>query len=183
VCKDDDGGWYSSRSVMTGDTDAGGKPAPWRSTSNVAPVAGMPRAYQIIPPMVSEVKPSALVSKFRNYNLADRLTFEDITGNPRSTAADISWETIGNIEHACISFRGYCGSMLAITYREHCASADALADGCIRERWRFAPGLGLVSVEVLSQSTTWEGLCTRDGKSSKQCYRFEDINAYRVELK
>src|SRR2546421_5153225 len=68
ICKDGDGGWYSSRSVMSGETDAGGNASPWRSTSNVALALGMPRAYQIIPPSVSERGPSALVSQFRNYN-------------------------------------------------------------------------------------------------------------------
>jgi hypothetical protein len=70
---------------------------------------------------------------------------------------------------------------MVLTYLEHCATEDALAGGCIRERWQFAPGLGVVSIEVLSASTTWDGLCTRAELGVKQCHSFAEINARRVE--
>ncbi|HEV3038994.1 MAG TPA: hypothetical protein VHA33_14545 [Candidatus Angelobacter sp.] len=50
ICLANDGGWYSSRSIMSGNTDARGHPLVWKSTSNVTLVPSVPQAYQIIPP-------------------------------------------------------------------------------------------------------------------------------------
>jgi hypothetical protein len=104
ICRDSDGGWYSSRSIMSGSTDAGGNAYPWKVTSNVGIVPSMPRAYQIIPPMVSEGEPSALVSEFRNYNLAERLTSTTLPATrARRSPTSLGRRTARSSKGACRS--------------------------------------------------------------------------------
>jgi hypothetical protein len=180
ICQQSDGGWYSSRSIMSGDTDAGGHSAPWKSTSNVGLVPSMPQAYQIIPPSGSSHGTPSLISKFRNYNLNQMLTFADITQNPNATIADVSWKTDSFVGPGCVPYRNYCGNVLFITQLEHCTTPTDLGNGCIREKWGWAPGMGLISIDVLSASTTWDGLCTLDHNGVKRCYTFDQINIKRV---
>jgi len=180
ICQAKDGGWYSSRSIMSGNTDAGGHPNAWKSTSNVTLVPSMPQAYQIIPPSGSSQGTASLVSKFRNYNLSQVLTFADITQNPSATIGDVAWETDASIGTECVPYQNYCGNVLFSTQLEHCDTPTSLSNGCIRERWGWAPGIGLVSIDVLSASTTWDGLCTLDHNGANQCYTFDQINIKRV---
>jgi hypothetical protein len=180
ICLQSDGGWYSSRSIMSGDTDAGGSPLSWKATSNVGLVPSMPRAYQIIPPSGGSHRARSVSSKFRNYHLDQILTFSDITQNPDARIGDVEWETDSFVESMCVPYRKFCGNVLLVTQLEHCTSETELSDGCVRERWGWAPGLGLVSIDVLSASTTWDGLCTRDRNGIGRCYTFDQINIMRV---
>jgi hypothetical protein len=180
ICQGSDGGWYSSRSVMSGNTDAGGHPVLWKSTSNVGLVPSMPQAYQIVPPSGTTQGTTSLVSKFRNYNLNQVLTFTDITQNPNATIGDVAWETDSSIGTECVPYLNYCGNVLFSTQMEHCDTPTSLSNGCIREKWGWAPGIGLVSIDVLSASTTWDGLCTLDQNGANQCYTFAQIDIKRV---
>jgi hypothetical protein len=182
ICQQNDGGWYSSRSIMSGNTDSGGHSAPWKSTQNVGLVPAMPQAYQIIPPSGSSQGTISLISEFRSYNLDQALTFSDIRENPNSTIGDVSWETDSSVDYECVPYQSYCGNVLFSTQMEHCATPTSLSGGCDRERWGWAPGIGLISVAILSASTTWEGLCTLDSSGANQCYNFDQIDIRRVVL-
>jgi hypothetical protein len=115
ICQAKDGGWYSSRSIMSGSTDAGGHHNAWKSTSNVTLVPSMPQTYQIIPPSGSSQGTTSLVGKFRNYNLNQSLTFADITQNPNATSGDVAWETDASIGTECVPYQNYCGNILFST--------------------------------------------------------------------
>ena len=182
LCPRTDGAWLSAGSLMHGDTDLVGNPAPWISTANVGIVPGKPDGYLIIPASGTDQGKSQLITEFRNYNLAGVETFDFITSDPHTTVRDVTWRTDAYITRTCVPYQDWCGNALISEQWENCDTTWNGPQGRVHERWYFAPHIGLVQVDVLNAGYG-EGVdfCTLDF-GIPQCYTLQQVS-FRLQRK
>jgi hypothetical protein len=170
LCPRSDGAWVSPASLMQGDTDLAGNPAPWSATSNVTIIPSKDQAYVIIPASSTEGNKTQLITEFLNYNLNGTETFNSIVGDPIATTRTVTWRTDSYLQHTCVPFQNWCGDAMISEQWENCDSTWNGPQGCVHEKWYFAPKRGLIQVDLGDVGNgEGQGYCTLD-LGVQECY-------------
>lgn len=182
LCPLTDGSWVSAGSVMQGTTGLGGQGAPWKVTQNVVQIPGDYPAYLIIPASGSATAITTNTA-YQGYSLSGVETFNSVINDPSTTTRTVPWRSVVYTTNICVPYQNFCGQVLANSVFEmgnsNCDISTFQGVGCINEIYYFAPGLGMVQIDVVNQANVWLGFCALDPDVT-QCYTLDQVSMKRT---